>query len=282
MKVLLVGGGGREHALCWALAESPLLTKLWCAPGNAGIAELAECVPIGAEDIAGLVAFAREQGGRPGGGRAGGAADRRPRRCLRRRRASAASARAPRRRGWKAARPSHARSRMPPACPAPRWRRFDDAAAARAYLREQGAPIVVKADGLAAGKGVVVAATVAEAEAAVADIMESRVHGAAGAAVVDRGMPGRRGSLLLRALRRRGGAAARRGAGPQAGRRGRHRPEYRRHGRLFAAARLHRRAARRGDGAHHPARPGRDGAARHALPRRPVRRADADRDRPAA
>ena len=68
--------------------------------------------------------------------------------------------------------------------PGPRWRRFDDPAAARAYLREQGAPIVVKADGLAAGKGVVVAATVAEAEEAVADIMESRIHGTAGATVV--------------------------------------------------------------------------------------------------
>ena len=76
-------------------------------------------------------------------------------------------------------------TRAPPCLPGPRWRRFDDPAAARAYVREQGAPIVVKADGLAAGKGVVVAATVAEAEAAVSDIMEERVHGAAaGAAVV--------------------------------------------------------------------------------------------------
>jgi len=60
MRVLVVGGGGREHALCWALAASPLLTKLFCAPGNAGIAEVAECVAIGAEDISGLVAFAKE------------------------------------------------------------------------------------------------------------------------------------------------------------------------------------------------------------------------------
>ena len=61
MKVLVVGGGGREHALCWAISASPLLTRLWCAPGNAGIAEVAECVPIGAEDIAALVDFARTQ-----------------------------------------------------------------------------------------------------------------------------------------------------------------------------------------------------------------------------
>src|ERR687897_3278471 len=61
MKVLLVGGGGREHALAWALSKSPLLSKLWAAPGNAGIAELAECVPIAAEDVAGLVSFARDR-----------------------------------------------------------------------------------------------------------------------------------------------------------------------------------------------------------------------------
>jgi phosphoribosylamine--glycine ligase len=62
MKVLVVGSGGREHALCWAIAASPLLTKLWCAPGNPGIAEHAELVPIPAADIPALVAFARENG----------------------------------------------------------------------------------------------------------------------------------------------------------------------------------------------------------------------------
>ena len=60
MKILVVGGGGREHALCWCLAASPLCNKLYCAPGNAGIAELAECLDIGAEDIEGLIAFARD------------------------------------------------------------------------------------------------------------------------------------------------------------------------------------------------------------------------------
>ena len=59
MRVLVVGGGGREHALCWAIAASPLLTRLWCAPGNAGIAQDAECVPISATDIPALVDFAR-------------------------------------------------------------------------------------------------------------------------------------------------------------------------------------------------------------------------------
>ena len=60
MRILVVGSGGREHALCWKLAASPLRDKLWCAPGNAGIAAEAECVPIGAEDLDALVAFARE------------------------------------------------------------------------------------------------------------------------------------------------------------------------------------------------------------------------------
>ena len=62
MKVLVVGGGGREHALCWSIAASPLVTKLYCAPGNAGIAQDAECVPVAAEDVDGIIAFARENG----------------------------------------------------------------------------------------------------------------------------------------------------------------------------------------------------------------------------
>ena len=61
MKILVVGGGGREHSLCWAIAASPLCETLYCAPGNAGIAQEAACVPIGAEDIEGLVAFAQDK-----------------------------------------------------------------------------------------------------------------------------------------------------------------------------------------------------------------------------
>ena len=61
MRILVVGSGGREHALCWAIAASPLCRKLWCAPGNAGIAAEAECVPIAADDVEALVAFARAQ-----------------------------------------------------------------------------------------------------------------------------------------------------------------------------------------------------------------------------
>ena len=184
MRVLLVGGGGREHALAWALSKSPLLRKLWAAPGNAGIAEFAECVPVAAEDVPGLVSFARDRGVDlvvvgPEAPLTAGLADACAAAGLRCFGPSAAAARLE---GSKA----FAREVADAAgVPGPRWRRFDDSAAARAYVREQGAPIVVKADGLAAGKGVVVAASVPEAEAAVADIMENRVHGApAGAAVV--------------------------------------------------------------------------------------------------
>ncbi len=184
MKVLLVGGGGREHALAWALSESPRLSKLWAAPGNAGIAELAECVPVAAEDVAGLVSFARDRAvdlvvAGPEAPLTAGLADACAAAGIRCFGPSAAAARLE---GSK----SFAREVADAAgVPGPRWRRFDDPAAARAYVREQGAPIVVKADGLAAGKGVVVAATVPEAEAAIADTMENRVHGAAaGAAVV--------------------------------------------------------------------------------------------------
>jgi phosphoribosylamine--glycine ligase len=183
MKVLVVGGGGREHALCWALSGSPLLTKLWCAPGNAGIAEVAECVAIGAEDIAGLIAFAKEQAvdlmvAGPEAPLTLGLAD-----------ACAAA-------GLRCFGPSAAAARLEGSksftkevadaagVPTAAWARFEDPAAAKAHIRAQGAPIVVKADGLAAGKGVVVAGTVEEAEAAIADIMEDRVHGAAGASVV--------------------------------------------------------------------------------------------------
>jgi phosphoribosylamine--glycine ligase len=183
MKVLVVGGGGREHALCWAIAASPLLTHLWCAPGNAGIAEVAECVPIRAEDIPALVAFARDQAVDlvvvgPEAPLTLGLSD-----------ACAAA-------GIKCFGPSAAAAQLEGSkaftrevadaagAPGARWARFTDPTAAKAYIRAQGAPIVVKADGLAAGKGVVVAASTHEAEAAIADIMESRIHGESGATVL--------------------------------------------------------------------------------------------------
>ncbi|NKE43210.1 phosphoribosylamine--glycine ligase [Roseomonas frigidaquae] len=183
MRVLVVGGGGREHALCWAIARSPKLGKLWCAPGNPGIAAVAECVPIGVEDIAALATFAQANAvdlvvAGPEAPLTLGLAD-----------ACAAA-------GIPCFGPSAAAAQLEGSkafckqvadaagVPTAAWARFEDAAAARAYLAQKGAPIVVKADGLAAGKGVVVAMTVEEAESAIAAIMEDRIHGSAGAAVV--------------------------------------------------------------------------------------------------
>ena len=158
MRVLVVGSGGREHALCWSIAASPLLTKLWCAPGNPGIAAVADCVPIGALDIAALVAFARDNAidlvvpgpeaplvaGITDAMEAAGIA------CC------GPTAAAAQLEGSK----TFAKEICDAAgIPTARWERFDDAAAAREFVRRRGAPIVVKADGLAAGKGVVVAAT---------------------------------------------------------------------------------------------------------------------------
>ncbi len=162
MRVLLIGSGGREHALAWALAASPLLTKLFVAPGNPGIAALAETVPIGATDIAALVAFARDNAidlvlPGPEAPLVAGITD-----------AMAAAgvaccgptAAAAQLEGSKAFTKDVAEAA---GIPTARWERFEDAAEARDFVSRRGAPIVVKADGLAGGKGVVVAATEAEA-----------------------------------------------------------------------------------------------------------------------
>ena len=183
MRVLLVGSGGREHALAWALAASPLLGKLWCAPGNPGTAEIAENVAIASDDIAGLLAFA---GARrvdlvvpgPEAPLVAGLTDALAAAGLRCCGPSAAAARLE---GSKIFTKEIAAAAGVPTAP---WRYFSDAAAARAYVRDQGAPIVVKADGLAAGKGVVVAETVAAAEAAIEELMIAGKLGAAGARVV--------------------------------------------------------------------------------------------------
>jgi len=186
MRILVVGGGGREHALCRAVAASPLAERLWCAPGNAGIAEVAECVAIAADDLDGLVAFARAErvdlaviG--PEGPLVAGLSDRLRAAGVRTFGPSAAAARIE---GSKAFMKEVCRAAGVRTAP---YARFADAAAATAHVRAAGAPIVVKADGLAAGKGVVVAATVAEAEAAVDDMLVANRFGAAGAEVVVEG-----------------------------------------------------------------------------------------------
>jgi len=183
MKVLVVGSGGREHALCWAIAASPLVDRLYCAPGNAGIAGEAECVPIGAKDVAALVAFATENAidfvvVGPEAPLVAGLADRLD--------AAGIKVFGPR---AKAAMLEGSKGFMKDFCarhgiPTAAYGRFTDAAAARAFIAEHGAPIVVKADGLAAGKGVIIAETVGQASEAVGDMLEGGAFGAAGAEVV--------------------------------------------------------------------------------------------------
>ena len=183
MRVLVVGGGGREHALCWAIAASPLCTALYCAPGNAGIEALATCIAVAADDIDGIVGLARREridfvviG--PEGPLVLGLADRLRAAGIKCFGPSALAARLEGSKGF--TKEICAKYGIPTAA----FASFSELEPALAYLREKGAPIVVKADGLAAGKGVTVAATLAEAEQAVRDCLEGSRFGAAGASVV--------------------------------------------------------------------------------------------------
>ena len=183
MKILVIGNGGREHALTWKLAQDSARHALFCAPGNAGTAALATNLPIGAEDVAGLVAWAKEH--RPGlvvvGPEAplcAGVADALEAEGLKVFGPCAAAARLE---GSKA----FSKEVMEAAgVPTARFRVYTDSARAVAGLDDFGFPVVVKADGLAAGKGVVIAQTRAEAEAALHDMLDGGRFGAAGAEVV--------------------------------------------------------------------------------------------------
>jgi phosphoribosylamine--glycine ligase len=183
MRVLVIGSGGREHALCWAIAASPLCDKLYCAPGNPGIAQEATCVPVAATDIDAILAFARQEkidfvivG--PEAPLVAGLVDKLEAAGIAAFGPSAAAAALEGSKGF--TKDLCAKYGIPTA----RYRRFTDAAAAKAYTRSEGAPIVVKADGLAAGKGVTVAMSIAEAEAAIEDTLVANRFGAAGAEVV--------------------------------------------------------------------------------------------------
>jgi phosphoribosylamine--glycine ligase len=181
MNVLIIGSGGREHALAWALARSPLVSRIYCAPGNGGIdddlrldadgtdfaqieqivrAHDIEFVVVGPEAplVAGLVDYLTDRGITAFG-------------------PSAAAAQLEGSKGF--TKDLCARAGIPTAA----YRRFTEAAPAKAFIRETGAPIVVKADGLAAGKGVIIAETIAEAEAAVDNILGGQ-FGSAGAELV--------------------------------------------------------------------------------------------------
>ncbi len=183
MKILVVGGGGREHALVWKIAQSPLAEKIWCAPGNPGIAALAECVDIPVEAVEKLRDFAlREKVDLTVVGpevpltlgivdlfEASGLAIFGPSRAAAQLEGSKSFSK-----------DLMAKYGIPTAA----YRTFTDRDEAAAYIREQGAPIVVKANGLAAGKGVIVALTVEQALAAIDEIMVEGVFGAAGNSVV--------------------------------------------------------------------------------------------------
>lgn len=183
MKVLVVGSGGREHAICWALKKSPKVTELYCAPGNGGIGEIAQCVDVKATDIPGMVAWATEHKidfvmVAPDDPLAMGMVDELEKAGIR--------AFGPRKNaaiieGSKA----FSKELMKKyGIPTAEYAVFTDKDQALAYVEAQGAPIVVKCDGLALGKGVVVAQTLDEAKKAVVNMMENKAFGEAGAKVV--------------------------------------------------------------------------------------------------
>lgn len=183
MDILVIGSGGREHAICWALSKSKRQPKLYCAPGNAGISQLAQSVDIKGEDIAGLVKWCKDH--KPGLVVIGpevplclGLADELVKE------------------GFQVFGPSKAGAQMEGSkdftkkllldnhIPTAKAATFTDHEKALAYVRSQGAPIVVKADGLAAGKGVTVCEAIGQAELALEEAMKKKVFGEAGSKVV--------------------------------------------------------------------------------------------------
>ena len=195
MNILILGSGGREHALAWKIAASPLVTKLYCAPGNAGIAREAECVALDIADHPAVIGFCKAQkidfvvvG--PEGPLCAGIVD------------DLEAA------GIKAFGPNKVAAQLEGSkgftkdlckannIPTAGYERFKNAAAAKDYVRKQGAPIVVKADGLAAGKGVMVAETIAEAEAAIDMMFDGGLGEAAWEIVVEEFMAGEEASFF--------------------------------------------------------------------------------------
>ncbi|MBV9954865.1 MAG: phosphoribosylamine--glycine ligase [Pseudolabrys sp.] len=195
MNILILGSGGREHALAWAISASPLTARLICAPGNAGIAQVAECVALDLADHAAVIAFAKEQKIElvvvgPEAPLCAGIVDD----------LEAAGIKAFGPSKW-AARLEGSKGFTKDLCkanniPTAAYERFKNAAAAKDYVRKQGAPIVVKADGLAAGKGVVVAETIAEAEAAVDMMFGGGLGDAAWEIVIEEFLDGEEASFF--------------------------------------------------------------------------------------
>jgi phosphoribosylamine--glycine ligase len=183
MEVLIVGGGGREHAIAWKFKQSPKVTQLFCAPGNAGIAGLATCVPINATDLDAMVEFAcREKIDlvfvAPDDPLALGLVDRLIAAGIRAFGPSRAAARLEASKSF--AKDLMQRYNIPTAD----YAVFDAVEPALAHLADTDLPIVIKADGLALGKGVIIAQTRMEAESAVRDMLEGNAFGQAGSRVV--------------------------------------------------------------------------------------------------
>jgi phosphoribosylamine---glycine ligase len=191
MKLLVIGSGGREHALVWKLAQSPRVTQMWCAPGNAGIQQErtektetpVECVNIGAEDLPKLLAFAQEKKADltvvgPDNPLAQGIVDLFQKNGLRIWGPNRKAAQ------FEASKVFSQQFMEKHGIPTARAETFDDASAAKTFAVSLGGRCVVKADGLALGKGVLICTNVAEAEMAVDEIMVSKAFGAAGARVV--------------------------------------------------------------------------------------------------
>jgi phosphoribosylamine--glycine ligase len=196
MNILILGGGGREHALAWAIQQNPKCDRLIVAPGNAGIAQMCECASINIMDGDAVAVFAAENAVDfiiigPEAPLAAGVADQL------------------RNAGLLVFGPSQAAAELEASksftkeicdaanAPTAAYARFTDAAPALAYVRDQGAPIVVKADGLAAGKGVTVAMTLPEAEAAIADMFDGSYGDAGAEVVIEEFMDGEEASFFV-------------------------------------------------------------------------------------
>ncbi|MBK8174375.1 MAG: phosphoribosylamine--glycine ligase [Rhodospirillales bacterium] len=183
MKVLVIGSGGREHALCWALRASPLCQSLLCAPGNAGIAEIAQCLDVASDDVAGLVQLARDENVDfvvvgPEAPLVAGLVDQLEAEGILAFGPRAAAAAIEGSKGFM--KDLCARLGVPTAA----YERFDEPDQAKEYIHRAGVPLVVKADGLAAGKGVILCHNENEAFAAVDHLMTEAAFGSAGEQLV--------------------------------------------------------------------------------------------------
>ncbi|MGB0902112.1 phosphoribosylamine--glycine ligase [Halocynthiibacter sp.] len=196
MNILILGSGGREHALAWAVKQNPKCDRLICAPGNAGMAAIAECAVLDINDGGAVVGFCEENAVDfvvigPEAPLANGVADRL--------RAAGVLCFGP---SQQAAQLEASKAFTKEICdaagaPTAAWARFTDAASAKTYIRDQGAPIVVKADGLAAGKGVVVAMSEAEALAAIDDMFDGAFGDAGAEVVIEEFMDGEEASYFI-------------------------------------------------------------------------------------